>query len=51
MVPADHKWFSRFVVVSALVEVLEALDLKPVRLPPAEQEKLIEARKQLEAED
>ena len=51
VVPADHKWFSRFVVVSALVEALEALDLKPVKLPQAEQDKLAEARRQLEAED
>lgn len=50
VVPADHKWFSRFVVVSALVETLEALDLKPVKLSPADQEKLEAARKQLEAE-
>ena len=51
VVPADHKWFCRFVVVSALVEALEALDLKPVKLSAAEQSKLDEARKQLEAED
>ncbi len=51
VVPADHKWFTRFVVVSALVEALEALDLEPVRLPPAEQKKLDEARKELEAEN
>ena len=51
VVPADHKWFSRFIVVSALVEALEALDLKAVKLPQAELDKLAEARKQLEAED
>ena len=51
VVPADHKWFSRFVVVSALVEALEALDLEPVKLSPADRDKLAEARRQLEAED
>ena len=50
VVPADHKWFARFVVVAALVEALEALDLKPVKLPPAELAKLAEARQRLEAE-
>ena len=50
VVPADHKWFSRFIVVAALVEALEALDLKPVKVPAAAQERLAEARRQLEAE-
>ena len=32
VVPADHKWFTRFVVVAAMIEALDALDLKPVKL-------------------
>ncbi|MCX7382737.1 MAG: polyphosphate kinase 2 family protein, partial [Alphaproteobacteria bacterium] len=29
VVPADHKWFARLVVVTAMIEALEALDLHP----------------------
>ncbi len=50
VVPADHKWFTRFVVVSALVEALDALDLKPVKVSQEEQARLAEARGRLEAE-
>jgi PPK2 family polyphosphate:nucleotide phosphotransferase len=28
VVPADHKWFTRLIVVAAMIEALEALDLK-----------------------
>ncbi len=30
VIPADHKWLARLLVVGALIERLEALDLKPV---------------------
>ena len=50
VVPADHKWFTRFVVVAAIVEALEALDLKPVKLSDEELGKLAAARRQLETE-
>ena len=50
VVPADHKWFTRLVVVAAINEALDKLDLQPVRLPPEEQARLAEARKELEAE-
>jgi len=35
VVPANHKWFTRLVVAAALVEQLEALDLKFPELDPA----------------
>ena len=50
MVPADNKWFTRLIVVAAMIEALEALDLN---LPPltAEQEAALEAaRQKLESE-
>ena len=50
VVPADHKWFTRLVVVEAMVEALDALNLKPPVLSPAEQERLKEAKLQLDAE-
>jgi hypothetical protein len=38
-VPADHKWFTRLVVAAAVVDRLEALDL---RFPEFDQRKLAE---------
>ncbi len=35
VVPADHKWFARFVVASAMVEAIEALELKFPRVSGA----------------
>jgi PPK2 family polyphosphate:nucleotide phosphotransferase len=50
VVPADHKWFSRLIVVEAMVAALEDLDLKPPK-PTAEQEAMLaDARRRLEAE-
>ena len=51
VVPADNKWFTRLVVVAAMIEALDALDLK---LPaPSEDEvaRLHEARERLASED
>jgi PPK2 family polyphosphate:nucleotide phosphotransferase len=42
VVPADHKWFARLVIVSAIVDTLESLDLAFPRLD-AERSKEIEA--------
>ena len=42
MVPADNKWFTRFVVAAAIVETLDSLDLE---YPRVDKEK----RRQLEA--
>jgi PPK2 family polyphosphate:nucleotide phosphotransferase len=50
VVPANHKWFSRLVVVEAMVAALEDLDLKPPKLPAEDRARLAEARKQLESE-
>jgi PPK2 family polyphosphate:nucleotide phosphotransferase len=51
VVPADHKWFSRLVVVEAMVAALEDLDLKAPELGAEDRARLVEARRQLEAED
>jgi PPK2 family polyphosphate:nucleotide phosphotransferase len=50
VVPADNKWFTRLVVSAALVEALEALDLRFPRVSDAEREELALARVQLSRE-
>ncbi len=50
VVPADHKWFAHLVVVEALIEAIEGLDLKLPDPDPARQREFDEARRQLEAE-
>ncbi|MEJ0048563.1 MAG: PPK2 family polyphosphate kinase [Rhodospirillales bacterium] len=50
VVPADQKWFTRLVVVEAMVQALTALDLRDPALPPEEYAKLQAAREKLEAE-
>jgi PPK2 family polyphosphate:nucleotide phosphotransferase len=50
VVPADHKWFTHLIVVNALIEALEALDLKAPEAPPAQVAELQAARASLEAE-
>jgi PPK2 family polyphosphate:nucleotide phosphotransferase len=47
VVPADNKWFTRLVVVAAIVDALEQLDLKPSPQTQAEIEALNAARVQL----
>ncbi|HEU4564539.1 MAG TPA: polyphosphate kinase 2 family protein [Gemmatimonadaceae bacterium] len=50
VIPADHKWFARLVVMDAIVETLESLDL---HFPPVDERKraeVEEARRLLEAE-
>jgi PPK2 family polyphosphate:nucleotide phosphotransferase len=50
VVPADHKWFAHLVVVAALIDTLEQLDLK-LPAPSAEQQAALEkARVELENE-
>jgi PPK2 family polyphosphate:nucleotide phosphotransferase len=50
VVPADHKWYTRLIVVAAMVEALEALDLK-LPEPTSEQQLALDAaRKKLESE-
>lgn len=47
VIPADHKWFTRLVVASAIVENLNALDLDYPTLGKAELKELESARKAL----
>lgn len=51
VVPADHKWFTHLVVVAALIEALERLDLDLPEITDAQRAALEEARVRLEAED
>jgi PPK2 family polyphosphate:nucleotide phosphotransferase len=51
VVPADRKWFTRLVVVEAVVEALAELELDFPRLEGARQAELERARRALAAED
>jgi PPK2 family polyphosphate:nucleotide phosphotransferase len=51
VVPADNKWFTRLIVVAAMIEALDALNLKTPTLSPDEQSALQAARLKLESED
>jgi PPK2 family polyphosphate:nucleotide phosphotransferase len=50
VVPADNKWFTRLIVVAAMIETLETLDLKPPEVSSEEQSALEAARQMLESE-
>ena len=50
VVPADHKWYARLVVASAIVETLESLDLKFPTIDPAKRKELKAVRRALEKE-
>jgi hypothetical protein len=50
-VPADHKWFARVVIGSAIVSALESLDLKFPKVAPASLEQFKPIRKAIEDED
>lgn len=50
VVPADNKWFTRLVVVAAVVERLAMLDLHYPKVGPEQLEALAVARARLEAE-
>jgi PPK2 family polyphosphate:nucleotide phosphotransferase len=50
VVPADNKWFTRLVVVAAMIEALERLDLRYPTVDDAQRAVLAAARRQLEAE-
>jgi PPK2 family polyphosphate:nucleotide phosphotransferase len=47
VVPANNKWFARLVVVEAMIEALEGLNLKPLEMPAPDRIRLDEARKRL----
>jgi PPK2 family polyphosphate:nucleotide phosphotransferase len=49
VVPANHKWFARLVVVEAMVAALEDLNLHPPEIAPEMQAMLEEARRELGA--
>jgi PPK2 family polyphosphate:nucleotide phosphotransferase len=50
VVPADHKWFTRLVVASAVIETLESLKPAFPTLDPAKKKELQAARALLESE-
>ncbi len=50
VVPADHKWFTRLVVASAIVNTLERLDLAYPKIAPDMRKQLKAARQALENE-
>ena len=50
VVPADHKWFTRLVVVEVIIAALEKLDLAFPTVPPDERKALQAARVALERE-
>ncbi len=50
VVPANSKWFARLVVVSAMIDALERLDLEAPRISPEDEARMIEARRTLERE-
>ena len=51
VVPANHKWAARLVVVEAMISALEGLDLHPPSLDPQNRAWIADARLQLEKED
>jgi PPK2 family polyphosphate:nucleotide phosphotransferase len=51
VVPADHKWFTRLVVAAAVIDALDALDLKFPEVDDHKLDELAEARSALEAEN
>ena len=50
VVPADHKWFTRVVVVEAMVAALEDLNLHVPELTAEARDRLAAAKRALEAE-
>jgi PPK2 family polyphosphate:nucleotide phosphotransferase len=48
IVPADHKWFTQFVVASAIIETLEGLKLDFPKLDKTKREELEVARRNIE---
>ena len=50
VVPADNKWFTRLIVVAAMIEMLDTLDLKLPKMTAEQQAALDTARQRLESE-
>ena len=51
VVPADNKWFTRLVVVAAMNDALEKLNLRYPKVSPEQRAELAAARVKLEAEN
>jgi PPK2 family polyphosphate:nucleotide phosphotransferase len=47
VVPADHKWFTRLVVSSAIIDTMTSLDLRYPQQTPGARRELAQARKDL----
>lgn len=47
-IPANHKWFARLVVVAAIIDALEGLDLDFPKLTPAKSKELEQGRRLLQ---
>ena len=50
VVPSDHKWYTRAVVASTIVETLKSLDLEYPELTAQTEKLLVEAKKALDSE-
>ena len=50
VVPADHKWFTRLVISTVIVDTLDSLHLEYPKVDPAKGKELEAARRQLEKE-
>jgi len=50
VVPADHKWFTRLVVASAVIDALDDMNLEYPKVDDAKKGELAEARRILDAE-
>ena len=50
VVPADHKWFTRLIVATAIVEVVEHLGLSYPQIDAIKKKELVTAREALARE-
>ena len=50
VIPADHKWLTQALIVTILVDTIQALDLSWPEVTEQEHKANLEARKKLEAE-
>jgi PPK2 family polyphosphate:nucleotide phosphotransferase len=51
VVPADHKWYTRLIVASAIVDTLEDLKLSYPKVSSQERKQLLAAQKQLQGKN
>ena len=50
IIPADHKWFTRLTVVSAIFHTLDRLHLAYPRMTHEQEEALLKAKEEMENE-